>query len=97
MHWCQPVMNGTWKKQFLIYPNPVDGPQIFLKQENGPEGNEMLLNIFDTYGRMISARSISMTDALNGFNHDLGAGIYFIQWITDKGESGVEKIVVLKK
>jgi hypothetical protein len=85
------------EKLFVIYPNPVDGPQIFLKQENSIEANEMMLNIFDTYGRMISSRSISIAEAVNGIKHDLSDGAYFVKWITDQGESGVEKIVVLKK
>lgn len=93
--------NGThdnWisAKHFLIYPNPVDGSTIYLKPENNIEGNELSLQISDMQGRIISSEQIAKSDAEYGINHKLNDGFYFLQWRTEKGEYGVEKIVVLK-
>ncbi len=83
-------------KHFLIYPNPVDGSTIYLKPENGIEGEELSLKISDVRGRIISTYRISKTEVEKGIHPLLDDGIYFMQWNTDKGEYGVEKIIVLK-
>jgi len=91
-------LNDEWStaKHFLIYPNPVTGSTIYLKPENGIEGNELSLRISDAQGRVISSSHISKSEAQTGINHALENGIYFLQWATEKGENGVEKILVLK-
>lgn len=83
-------------KNFHLYPNPVNGSTIWLKPESGIEGQEITLNFFDLYGRKISSFKGLKSDAENGISHALNEGFYFVQWNTDKGESGVEKIFVLK-
>jgi hypothetical protein len=83
-------------KHFLIYPNPVNGSNIYLKPENGIEGNELSLKIFDIQGRVITSYHISKITAETGLPHALDNGVYFLQWITDKGEYGVEKVMVMK-
>ena len=60
------------------------------------EGNELSLKIFDSQGRAITSYHVSKTTAEAGLNHALDNGVYFLQWITDKGEYGVEKVMVMK-
>ncbi|MEO6131878.1 MAG: choice-of-anchor B family protein [Saprospiraceae bacterium] len=82
-------------KHFTFYPNPNRGSDIYLKPENGIEGNELTLKICDAEGRMISLYELSKSDAEKGIHHHLEDGFYFMQWNTDKGESGVEKVIIL--
>ncbi|MGB3078992.1 MAG: carboxypeptidase regulatory-like domain-containing protein, partial [Saprospiraceae bacterium] len=95
------ILDGTNEEQiktkhFLVYPNPVSGSSIYLKPENGIQGNQLTLSISDIQGRIISSQQLSKTEAEAGINHSLDDGIYFMQWKTEKGEYGVEKIVVVK-
>ncbi|MFZ1676473.1 MAG: choice-of-anchor B family protein [Saprospiraceae bacterium] len=83
-------------KHFLVYPNPVSGSSIYLKPENGIQGDQLSLSISDIHGRIISSQKLSKTEAEAGINHTLEDGIYFMQWRTEKGEFGLEKIVVVK-
>ena len=87
----------TDSKHFLIYPNPVTGPTIYLKPENGIEGEQLTLNIYDSGGRNIYLLKMTKSQAENGITHALDDGVYFIRWNTEKGENGVEKLLVLKK
>lgn len=84
-------------KHFTVYPNPVDESVLYLKPESGIEGNELSINLCDIHGRIISSYSLSKNEAENGITHLLNDGIYFLQWKTDKGESGVEKVLIMKK
>jgi hypothetical protein len=88
--------NLSTTKHFLIYPNPVKGSTFYLKPENGIEGNELTLKISDVEGRVISSFHISKKESETGINHSLENGMYFLQWATDKGETGIEKILVLE-
>ncbi|MEO5906340.1 MAG: carboxypeptidase regulatory-like domain-containing protein, partial [Saprospiraceae bacterium] len=81
----------------LFYPNPVTTSHIDIKTVEEIEGNEILIRITDANGRMASSFKITVDALENGFNHQLADGIYFIRWESDKGETGVEKILVMKK
>ena len=81
---------------FVFYPNPVDDNPIYLKTESLADWKELTLHISDLQGRIISEHTLSRTDAENGFSHQLESGMYLIQWLTDKGESGVNKILVMR-
>ena len=83
--------------QIILYPNPVYGTTIYLKADPGIRGDQLSLKIWDLQGRIISSQHLSQKDDLTGINHSLEEGIYFLQWYSDKGENGVEKIIVLKK
>lgn len=84
-------------KHFIIYPNPVDGALLYLKPQNGIAGQQLMLSFCDIHGRVISSYKLTRTEAEHGINHKLSAGTYFMQWLTDKGESGVERILIMKK
>jgi choice-of-anchor B domain-containing protein len=83
--------------RFIVYPNPVNGPNIYLKNDRSITGNELLLNVFDIQGRKIASRKISLTHAEQGFNHGLEDGVYFLKWLTDEGLQGIQKIIVLQQ
>lgn len=87
----------THSKHFIVYPNPNDGSIMYLTPENGIDGNELFLKISDAQGRLISSFHISKSDAEKGITHHLDDGIYFMQWSTDKNETGIEKIMVIRK
>jgi hypothetical protein len=94
--------NGThdeWltSKHFLIYPNPVEGDQLYLKPQNGIEGELITISFCDIHGRILATDQITKTEAEHGIHHKLNNGIYFMQWQTELGESGVEKVLVIKK
>ena len=80
--------------KFELYPNPVVGREIFLKSANGIKGEQLTLVMFDVHGRLVSAQSVSRSEAESGIIHALEDGFYFIQWKSDADESGVEKILV---
>ena len=84
-------------KRFKIYPNPVNGPMIYLEPGNEIAGNELSLKIYDALGKNISSLDISKNEAEGGINHYLDNGFYFIQWSTELGEFGAEKILVIKE
>ncbi len=83
-------------RHFIIYPNPVYGRQLYLKPQNGIEGEKVTIQIYDVHGRIVATHSLTRTEVENGIDHKLDDGVYFLQWKTNKGESGVEKILVMK-
>ena len=84
-------------RHFIIYPIPTDGEQLYLKSHNGITGQNLTLSFYDLHGRIISSHEVTKTEAEHGINHNLKEGMYFMQWQTNKGESGVEKILIIKK
>ena len=82
---------------FKIYPNPIVNSQFFLIPQSELKGNSLSLKVCDVHGRVIATYNITKEDAENGITHHLQNGFYFIQWLSDQGESGVQKILVLRK
>lgn len=81
--------------QLVVYPNPVSTSQLYLKLE-GEWWEAMTINITDLQGRKISNAKLSRSGSVTQITHHLEEGIYFLQWETDQGHSGIEKILVLK-
>lgn len=84
-------------QQFIVYPNPLVGTELFLKALNGITGNELKIKMIDAHGRLVSSYVTTKFEAENGMKVILDEGIYFLNWKSDKGESGIEKLIVLKK
>ncbi|HXR80269.1 MAG TPA: T9SS type A sorting domain-containing protein, partial [Saprospiraceae bacterium] len=82
---------------FLFYPNPLSGSRLYLKPQTELKGNVVTIQITDPQGRMVQQQSIARFDFEKGIDVRLPEGMYFIQWKTDKNESGAEKLLVLKQ
>jgi hypothetical protein len=81
----------------LIYPNPVYGDAFYI-QTQGEFANQITqINLFDIQGRFISNQKMIPGDEKIRVNHKLEHGLYLIQWLDDQGQTGVEKVMVLKK
>lgn len=85
------------KKHLTVFPNPANTSTIWIKDDSNLEGQVFILKLYDSFGRQISTSEIHKSEFEKGLNLNLQDGIYFLHWITDKEESGIEKIVVLKK
>ena len=85
------------KKHLVVFPNPVYGSTVYFKDDVGLEGNEFSIVLVDSYGREIYSSAILRSELSKGISLNLADGIYFLNWKTDKDESGIEKIVILRK
>ena len=56
----------------------------------------MTVQITDPQGRIIQQQSVNKIDFEKGIEVRLPEGMYFIQWKTEKDETGVEKLLVVK-
>lgn len=83
-------------KYFVVYPNPSNGGTIYLKQSEGFEKEITAINMYDLQGRLLSSQIVQPGNKVIAFNHQLEDGMYFMQWLTADGASGVEKVTVLK-
>ncbi|HUR30838.1 MAG TPA: choice-of-anchor B family protein [Saprospiraceae bacterium] len=86
---------GTY--DFKFYPNPIVDNQFFLSSQSELTEEHLLIKICDVQGRIVTKYDVTKWEAESGLTHQLENGIYFIQWQSDKGETGVEKILVLRK
>jgi choice-of-anchor B domain-containing protein len=80
---------------FLFYPNPLSGSRLYLKSQTELEGNVMSIQITDPQGRIVQHQTINKSDFEKGMDVRLPEGMYFIQWHTEKNESGVQKLIIL--
>ncbi len=83
-------------KYFTVYPNPSNGETIYLKQSEGFEKEVTSIQMYDIQGRLVSRQNIQPGNKVIAINHQLEGGMYFIQWMTADGASGVEKVSVVK-
>jgi hypothetical protein len=81
---------------FLFYPNPLSGSRLYLKPQTELKGNVVTVQITDPQGRIIQQQSVNKIDFEKGIEVRLPEGMYFIQWKTEKDETGVEKLLVVK-
>ena len=85
----------SFGKYFKIYPNPVTGNTIYMSPQAKLDGDVVSVKILDVQGRLLSTHAIQSGQKQIGINHNLLNGLYYIQWFTDKGEVGVEKVSVI--
>lgn len=84
-------------KEIAFYPNPNNTSHLYFKSNDGIQREQLILTITDVQGRWVSTKRLSMYESINGFEHSLTEGMYFIQWSTEKGETGIEKIFVVNQ
>ncbi|HQW27393.1 MAG TPA: T9SS type A sorting domain-containing protein, partial [Saprospiraceae bacterium] len=83
-------------KYFTVYPNPSNGETIYLKQSEGFEKEVTSIQMYDIQGRLVSRQNVQPGNKIIAINHQLEGGLYFIQWMSADGASGIEKVSVLK-
>lgn len=83
-------------KYFVVYPNPSNGETIYLKQSEGFEKDVTSIHLYDIQGRLVSRQNVQPGNKIIAIDHQLEGGLYFIQWMTADGASGIEKVSVLK-
>ncbi|HSF89796.1 MAG TPA: choice-of-anchor B family protein [Saprospiraceae bacterium] len=83
-------------KYFVVYPNPSHGETIYLKQSEGFEKEVTSIHMYDIQGRQVFRQSVQPGNKVIAINHQLEGGMYFIQWMTADGASGIEKVSVVK-
>ncbi|MDZ4748481.1 MAG: choice-of-anchor B family protein [Saprospiraceae bacterium] len=83
-------------KYLIVYPNPSNGETIYLKQSEGFEKDVTSVHMYDIQGRLVSRQNVQPGNKVIAINHQLEDGMYFIQWMTADGASGIEKVSVLK-
>ena len=83
-------------KYFKIYPNPVTGSTIYMTPQSKLAGEVTSLKILDIHGRLLSTTEISSGQKEIRIDHTLQNGMYYIQWFTNEGEAGVEKVTIMK-
>jgi len=83
-------------KYFVVYPNPSHGETIYLKQSEGFEKEVTSIRMYDIQGRLVFSQNMQSGNKVMAINHQLEGGLYFIQWLTADGVSGIEKVSVLK-
>ncbi|MCC6938281.1 MAG: T9SS type A sorting domain-containing protein [Flavobacteriales bacterium] len=69
--------------ELKIYPNPNHGDQLFLRLDAIAEGvNTVSVDIFDTFGKRVSARTIAVSDGFVNtvleLNGELATGLYMV-------------------
>jgi len=52
--------------------------------------------MYDIQGRLVSRQNVQPGNKIIAINHQLEGGLYFIQWMSADGASGIEKVSVLK-
>jgi hypothetical protein len=83
-------------KYFKVYPNPVTGSTIYMTPQSKLVGEVTTVKILDVHGRILSTNAIPSGQKEINIDHTLQNGMYYIQWFTDKGEAGVEKVTIMK-
>ncbi len=83
-------------KYFKVYPNPVNGNTIYMTPQSKLAGDVTTVKILDVHGRILSTNAIPSGQKEISLDHTLQNGMYYIQWFTDKGEAGVEKVTIMK-
>ncbi|HJW28712.1 MAG TPA: carboxypeptidase-like regulatory domain-containing protein, partial [Saprospiraceae bacterium] len=89
------IQNGTGT--FLLFPNPVSGSTVYLKPQRSLKGQQIDIRFVDLEGRVQLDILKSTTDLAGGMDIHLMDGMYFVQWHSDQGESGIEKLLVLNQ
>jgi hypothetical protein len=82
-------------KYFVIYPNPVSGGTIYLKQTGETTRDITSIRFYDLQARLISANEIQTSQQVVEIDHHLEEGMYFMQWQAADGTTGVEKLSVI--
>lgn len=88
---------GTSAGHLMLYPNPMTGDALYFTSLPSIEGTSIDIHISDLQGKLIHAEKMPGTDLAKGIHAELHEGLYLVQWITDTGIGGVEKLVVVKK
>jgi choice-of-anchor B domain-containing protein len=83
-------------KYFKVYPNPVTGSTVYMKPQSKLAGEVTTVKILDVHGRVLSTNAIPSGQNEINIDHTLKNGMYYIQWFTEKGEVGVEKVTIMK-
>ncbi len=83
-------------KYFKVYPNPVTGSTIYMTPQSKLAGEVITIKILDVQGRVLNAFEITAGQKNINIDHSLNNGMYYIQWYTNKGEVGVEKVTIMK-
>ena len=81
-----------------MYPNPNRGDQLYLMLDAVAEDvNTVTVDIYDTFGKRASARTIAVTDGFVNtvldFNGELAAGMYMVN-ITAGGTTYNQRLVI---
>lgn len=83
-------------KYFVVFPNPSNGETIYLKQSEGFDKEVSTIHLYDLQGRLLYSQNVQAGNKVIAINHHLEDGMYFIQWVTMDGGSGIEKVTVVK-
>ena len=85
-----PVYELNLINEISIYPNPFSTETTFIISDTY---NNSLLNIFDSYGKLIRVEQIN--NSIFNFNReDLSAGIYFYQILSKNGYITMGKLLI---
>ncbi len=81
-----------------LYPNPNRGDQVVLNIDEVKEGvNTVSVDIYDTFGKRVSARTIAVQDGFINtvleLNGELAAGMYLVN-ITAGDAQYTERLVI---
>ncbi|MBK9103430.1 MAG: T9SS type A sorting domain-containing protein [Saprospiraceae bacterium] len=52
--------------------------------------------MYDLQGRLLYSQNVQAGSKVIAINHQLEDGMYFVQWVTMDGASGIEKVTVVK-
>ncbi len=90
---CMSSTDGTNViDDILIYPNPVSD---VLSYKPIDHSHHVMLEIYDTYGKLVSQKSISPQDTKSIILHTLPSGMYMARWIIDNRKVVSKKFVKL--
>ena len=83
-----------------MYPNPNRGDQLYLSLDAVEEGvNTVSVDIFDLFGKRVSARTIAVNDGFINtvleLNGDMANGMYMVN-ITAGEKTYTERLVIQK-
>ena len=87
------LTSGTLLK---MYPNPLSGSTLYLMPGAELKGNVITIDITDPQGRNLYHVQMEKQDLAKGIHVQIPEGIHFVQWHTNRNETGIEKLLVLK-
>ncbi len=84
-------------KYFHVYPNPVSNGELNIKHLSRFDLEITALRFYDIQGRLLSTQNVQDDNDVLSVYLPLENGMYFMQWQTAFGATGIEKILVLKR
>jgi hypothetical protein len=83
-------------KYVVVYPNPTSGETIYLQQRGEVNMEITAIRMYDLQGRLLHNEDVQPGNKVIAIHPKLEDGMYFIQWVTVDGDTGVEKVTVVK-